>query len=205
MRTNNFWRRVAMALAALTVLAATSGCVSAGHFVDGHLKDVDAAGFKKTDPIHPVQLLFEFQSKGVDNERATVATKARVAEQIVSSGIFDQVSDTPVAGGALLTITVNNVALTDNAFAKGFATGLTFGLAGSAVSDGYIATASYTPPGSTTPITKEVRHAIHTTIGNHAPPKDAVPTPTMDAAMTLMLHQEIGHLLDDISHDAAFH
>jgi len=32
-----------------------------------------------------------------------------------------------------------------------------------------------------------------------------VPTPTMDAAMTLMLHQEIGHLLDDISHDAAFH
>ena len=113
MKNRSLWQRIAMACATLSVLAAMTGCVSAGHFVDGNLKEVNASAFKKTDPSHAVQLLFDFQTKGVDNARATSALRTRVADQIAASGVFDKVSETPVAGGALLTITFNNVPLTD--------------------------------------------------------------------------------------------
>ena len=89
-------------------------------------------------------------------------------------------------------------------FAKGFATGLTLGLAGTVACDGYIATARYTPPASAPVIAKEVRHAIYTTIGNHAPPPDATPAATVAEAVSTMLHQAISNLLNDVSHDPSF-
>jgi hypothetical protein len=200
----NRWSRWALRLVAPVLLAAMTGCISTAHFVDMHVKDVDAAQFHKPDPIHPVQLLFNFKTKGADNARATATLKARVGEQVWQSGLFDKVSDTPVAGGALLVITVDNVPQTNDATAKGVATGLTLGLAGTAVADGYTATASYTPPGVAQPIVKEFHHAIYTTIGNHAPPPDAVPVASTDEAVTKMLHQVVSNLLNDVSHDPSF-
>jgi len=199
MRTIGRWAVRAFGAAAL---AATTGC--ANFYVDGHTRDVPVAEYKKADPVHPVQFLFDFQTKGVDNARATELLKARVAAQVKESGLFDQVSETPVAGGALLTITVNNVPLTDHAFSKGFATGLTFGLAGSTVSDGYVCTASYTPPGASQPISKMARHAIHTTMGNSSAPGDAVKVASIDDGVTKMLHQVVSNVLNDMSHDPAF-
>ncbi len=204
MNFTNTVGRWALRAGGLLIAAAMTGCVSAGHFVDGNLKEIDVQQFKKTDPQHPVQVLFDFQTKGAENTRATEALKARVVDQVAASGIFSKVSDKPVDGNALLTIKINNVPITDNAAAKGFATGLTLGLAGSAVTDGYVCTANYTPPGATQAITKEVRHAIHTTIGNHEPPSNAVQTATAEAAVTMMLHQSISHLLSDVSLDPNF-
>ena len=57
-----------------------------------------------------LQLIWEFQTKGVSNARATEYLKTRVQEQFASSGLFAKVSDAPVPGGALLTATVNNAA-----------------------------------------------------------------------------------------------
>jgi len=198
------WRRLALGLGALLAAAAMTGCVSIKPYVGGGVRDVPASEYVRPNPSHAVQVLFNFQTKGVDNARATTALKARVLDQISASHLFDSVSEAPVPGGALLIVSVNNVALDDKAFSKGFATGLTLGLAGSVAGDGYIATAKYTPPAPAGVITKEVRHSILTTIGNHDAPPNATPATSMDEAVSTMLHQLVSNLLNDVSHDAAF-
>lgn len=198
------WRRLALGLGAVLAAAAMTGCMSIKPYVGGGVRDVPAAEYVKPNPPHAVQVLFSFQTKGVDNARVTAALKARVIDQISASHVFDAVSEAPVAGGALLTVSINNVALDDSAYSKGFATGLTLGLAGSVAGDGYIATAKYTPPPPAGTITRQVRHSILTTIGNHDAPAGAAPAATMDEAVSTMLHQLISNVLNDVSHDPAF-
>ncbi len=204
MKSTNVWRRMALVAMGLVVAAGMSGCISTAHFVDGSLKDIDTSQFQKPDPLHPVQVLFNFKSKGVDNPRATSELKARIVDQVGASGLFSAVSELPAPGGALLTITVNNVAVDPDAMSKGVATGLTFGLAGNVVTDGYDATASYTPPGASQPIVKQVHHAILSTVGNHAAPPNATPTANINEAVSMMLHQVVSNLLNNVSHDASF-
>ena len=63
---------------------------------------------------------------------------------------------------------------------KGLGSGLTLGLAGSEVVDGYEMTAIYTPAEGY-PVTKTYNHAIHTTIGLHSAPKGMEPLLLADA------------------------
>ncbi len=204
MQINFNWRRLALGMAGMLAAAAMTGCVSVKPYVGANVRDVPASEYVKPNPSHAVQVLFDFQSKGVDNARATAALKARVIDQVSASHLFDSVSESPVPGGALLIVTVNNVTLDDHEFAKGFATGLTLGLAGTVAGDGYIATAKYTPPAPASLISKEVRHSIYTTIGNHDAPPNTVPAASMDEAVSSMLHQAVSNLLNDVSHDPAF-
>lgn len=202
MMRSKTWLSAASRWLSLLALAALTGCAS--FYVDGATKDVEAAQFRKTDPQHPVQVLFEFQTKGVANANATSHLKAKVLEHVKQSGVFSTVSESPVDGGALLSITLNNVPLTDDAFSKGFVTGLTFGLAGSQVSDGYVCTASYTPPGAQAPVVKQARHAIHTVMGAAAAPGNATKADGIDAAVTTMTRQVVANALKDVSSDASF-
>lgn len=204
MRFEFNWRRLSLGLGAVLAAAAMTGCVSMKPYVGGGVRDVPASEYVKPNPSHAVQVLFSFQSKGVANERATTLLKTRVIDQVKASQLFDSVSEAPVAGGALLIVTVNNVPLDDSSAAKGFATGLTLGLAGSVAGDGYVATAKYTPPPPAGTITKESRHSILTTIGNHDAPAGASPAASMDEAVTTMLHQLISNVLNDVSHDPSF-
>lgn len=198
------WRRLALGLAGVLAAVVMTGCVSVKPYVGAGVRDVPPSEYVKPNPPHAVQVVFDFQSKGVDNARVTTALKARVVDQVSASHLFDAVSEAPVPGGALLILTVNNVPLDDHTFAKGFGTGLTLGLAGSVAGDGYVATARYTPPAPAGVITKEVRHSILTTIGNHDAPPNAVPAASMDEAVSNMLHQAVSNLLNDVSHDPAF-
>lgn len=129
------------ALALVTVALLTTSCAS--FYVDSATKEVPASLFKKPVTAKPVQVLFEFQTKGALNAKGTEFLKAQVIDQVKTSGLFSAVEETPVADGALLTITINNVPVTDDAFAKGFVTGLTFGSAGSQVTDGFVCTMTY--------------------------------------------------------------
>lgn len=186
----------------LSALAALTGC--ANMYVDTNTKDVDAAQFKKPVLLHSTQVLFEFQTKGVLNARATAGLKARVIDQIKSSGLFSEVSDTPVSSGALISIALNNVPLSDDAFSKGFVTGLTFGLAGNQVSDGYVCIARYTSGIDTQPIVKQARHAIHTTVGVSSAPANGIKAENLASAVTIMVRQIVSNVMNDLSHDAAF-
>ena len=195
-------RRLAV-LALTTALAMLGGCAS--YYVDGNTRDVANTQYKAPAAKRPVQLLFEFQTKGVPNARATELLKPKIRAQVESSGLFAGVSEMPAADGALLGVTLNNVPLSDDAFSKGFMTGLTFGLAGSQVSDGYICTARYTSSNGTAPATHLARHAIHTTMGATSSPGNAVKAENIDSAVSTMTRQVLSNVLNDLSQDPAFH
>jgi len=196
------WARRARLTAGLVLVAALTGCAS--FYVDSATKEVPAAQYRKTAQPQPVQVLFEFQSKGVTNARATEMLRARVVEQISNSGLFTAVVDTPTATGATLSIVLDNVPLTDDVFSKGFVTGLTFGLAGSKVSDGYVCTASYRSGPDVQPIVKKARHAIHTTLGATSEPGNAIKADSITDALTKMTRQIVSNVLNDVSQDATF-
>ena len=186
----------------LLALPILTGCASV--YVDGNTKEIDASQFKKPNPTHAVQFLFEFQTSGVPNDLVTHKLRSLVVDQVKTSGLFSSVSEDPVFAGALLTIVVNNVPLTDDITSKGFVTGFTFGVVGSSVSDGYVCTARYWANANSAPLTKQARHAIHTSLGTGSPPEGAVKAASNDEAASLMLHQIISNVLNDLSHDAAF-
>lgn len=190
-------------LAGLAVAAATlSGC--AAFYVDTTLGETKPEEIRKPAQPKPVQYLFTFQTKGQPNAQATGLLKAQVVEQVQASGLFSQVSDAPVEGGSLLNITINNVPITQDAAAQGFATGLTLGLAGSTVTDGYIGTLDYLPPAPGSKLSLTANHAIHATIGSSSPPPHAEKAESAEAAVRKMVRQLVGRGLKDLSQDPAF-
>lgn len=184
------------------LVAVLTGC--ANFYVDSNTKDVETSQFRKTEPPHPVQLLFEFQTKGVANATATALLRPRVFETVKATAVFTDVVETPVVEGALLSISLNNVQLTDDAYSKGFVTGLTLGLAGSQVSDGYVCTINYLPPGAPTPISRKARHAIHTTIGASAAPANGVQAASAEEAIHTVTRQVVSNALSSVTQAPEF-
>lgn len=196
-------RFVQRLLAACVVASAAllSGCASV--YVDTATKAVPVSELKKVAQPRPVRLVFEFQTKGAPNARATEFLKETMAEQVKTSGLFSAIDSTS-PNDAILNVTLNNVPLTEDAASKGFVTGLTFGLAGSAVTDGYICTVTYLAPGKTQPLTKTARHAIHTVLGNATAPVGAVKSEGLDVAVRTMAKEVLSNALRDLSYDATF-
>lgn len=193
------------ALFACSLLAAVAllsgGCTTL--YVDNALKDVSVQQVRKPARLQDAQLLFTFQSKGTANAKVTEHLKTQVTEIVNTSGLFATVGPDPSLSGAVLNITINNVPVTDAVFAKGFATGLTFGLVGSAVTDGYVCTVDYlTPRGSK--ISKTNRHAIHATLGAKSAPKNGIKAKNAEDAVRTMTQQVVAAGLRDLSRDQVF-
>jgi hypothetical protein len=180
-----------------------AGC--AAFYVDGNSPEVPVAQYKKPSTPPEVQLIWEFQTKGVSNARATKHLKDRVHDQIAASGLFGKVSADPVPNGALLSVTVNNIPLSDDAFSKGFVAGLTFGLAGQTVGDGYECTVRYSPAQTgSQALQRTGKHVIYTSLGTGAPPASAQKMDGIEAAVSTMLRQVISRTLNDLTQDPAF-
>ncbi|MFZ2268852.1 MAG: hypothetical protein WAV95_14855 [Azonexus sp.] len=194
--------RLVSSMVMMCLVAILSGCAT--HYVDTATTDVPLSTYKKVDQPKAVQVVFEFQTKGVPNSRATGFFKTQVVDQVKASGLFSSVEEKPVPGGTTLGITVNNVPLTDDAFGKGFVTGLTFGLAGSQVTDGYICTLDYSSDVQGSNVTKTARHAIHTVMGAKGAPNNAEPAKNIEEAVRTMARQIVGTALRDLSLDPAF-
>jgi len=190
-------------VAGLLLLAlATSGCATM--YVDNGLKTVSKSEFMAPPEPHPVQLLFTFQTKGAANARATKQLSEQVTKTVMDSGLFSSVSAEPVTGGAMLSVRINNVPVTEDAFSKGFATGLTFGLAGNQVTDGYVCTVNYQSVAGGPMLETKVRHAIHTTIGAKKAPDNGVKAKSILEAVNTMTTQIVGNGLKDLSNDPRF-
>lgn len=197
-------RRLCAAAVMGMACLALSGCLTMNSYVDPAMPNVTKANLPMVAQPHPVQVLAEFQTKGVPNATATGNVRPRVVAIASESGLFSSVSETPaVAGseGGILKITINNVVLDDHAAAKGFGTGLTFGLAGSMVTDGYVCTAAYTFNGKTTETS--LKSAMYTTIGNHAAPQGLAPMRTADAA-NLIVDRLTWNALKSLADKGAF-
>lgn len=195
---------VLRAAAALAAGAMAFGTAAAATYVDTGLPDLKPE--ERVVVVHPkpVQLLFQFKTKGAANGRATKWLKDQVVQVVQASGLFSEVTEGPASDGALVNVTIDNVPLTSDAFAKGFATGLTFGLAGTSVSDGYICTVEYLSGSDAQKITKTAHHAIHTTVGLKSAPPNGEKAPSVKAAVETMTRQIVSHALNDLAADPVF-
>jgi hypothetical protein len=171
----------------LVLLLLLSGCLTPTMYVDTALPVVRAEDLKPPSPVGPVQVIFEFRTQGTPNSAATDEIKPIVLGAIGRAGLFSQLSDTPVPDGRTLTIVINNVKLTEHGSAAAFGTGLTFGLVGTMVTDGYVCTATYRSPVGTSS-SKTVKHALHSTIGNASGPP-GVPAMQPREAITQVMEQ----------------
>jgi hypothetical protein len=188
----------------LITAALLTGC--AKPYLDPATKEIPRSEFRHITQPKPAHLVFEFQTKGAPNARATRALLDQVTQEVKESGLFASVDASVSPEVAILNITLNNVPITSSsdAAAKGFVTGFTFGLVGSSVTDGYICTISYLAPGRPTPIVKTARHAIHTTLGNASPPPEALPVADLREAVHKMTTQILSNALRDLSQDSQF-
>ncbi len=159
----------------LTIFVASlSGCISPKTYVD--------PSFSKAtyDDINPVvdkyesEILVEFQRNGKLFERANKEVRGHVERTLRATGVI-----TPSLEDANISVkvTVNNVADMGEAAAKGFGTGLTFGAAGSLVTDYYKITIEFTDSNGKK-LTENYKHALHTTIGNKSAPFNNVESTT---------------------------
>jgi hypothetical protein len=191
-------RVVRAVLLAILASVTLSGCISAKMYVDPKLPTVAKTDMPVVPNPEPVQVLFEFRTKGDANVKATGQMEPRIVSVASQSGLFSNVSTkAPTNPAGVLKITIDNVPLTDNATAKGFGTGLTFGLAGSMVTDGYICTATYMRAGQSTETT--VKHALYTTIGNHSAPMGLTamqPTDAINQVVDQMTWNALKELAD---------
>ncbi len=195
--------RRALGVLALTALAVfTTGC--ANFYVDSNIKDMSPEQVRKVASPQSAQLIFEFQTKGTANARATQELKTQVTDIVKKSGMFSSVSEGPAPGGAVVSIVINNIVLTDDVYSKGFITGMTFGLAGSTVTDGYVCTVSYLGAGSSQKVSKEVRHAIHTSLGASGTPPTGIKAAGIKEAVETMVRQIVSNGLDALAADSSF-
>ena len=201
-----FRRARSIALAAALALGFTALAAqpsAAASFVDSRLGEISAEQKATIASPQPVQLIFTFQTAGKANPKGAQFVKAQVMEALDASGAFSQISEGPVDGGAVLSITINNVPEA-GAAGKGVGVGLTFGLVGTKVTDHYICTVEYLPPAGGGKISKTVNHAIHTTIGIKEAPPEGVKAKNMKEAVFTMTRQIVGHGVNALALDPAF-
>lgn len=199
------------ALALSLILGATFGAFGghaafAASYVDPGLKDLAPDQKVTVANPQPVQILFQFQTDGAANGRATDFLKKKVLEMVMASGLFSEVVEAPVPNGAIISITINNVvkdALAD-ATAQGFVTGLTFGLKGSMITDRYIATVEYLDGAGGPKISRTLNHAIHTSLGLKSAPEGMVKSKNGTEAVMTMVNQVISNGLNQVAADQAF-
>jgi hypothetical protein len=179
-----------------------TGCMTVKSYVDPTLPVLAQEQLPKIQKPQPATVLFEFRTKGNANARATNSIRPKVMAAVADSRMFGTLSE--AAGSAdsgLLRVVIDDQADMGNAAAKGFGTGLTFGLAGSLVTDVYVCTASYTIGGKTVETT--VQHALHSTIGNHGAPQGMTAVKPQEA-VDQIVHQLVWHALQQLDQEHAF-
>jgi len=191
---------------AVAVLAGPlAACIAPTSYVDNTMKEIVPGQYQTVANPKPAQFLFDFQTKGASNSRARDELQDTVFATVKESMIFSPVSTDTQSSGAVVQVTINNVPLSDDAAVKGFMVGLTLGVAGTTVGDGYICTVQYSAGPGATPITKEVRDAIYSTIGATAPtPPHADKAPSMKEAAVRVARKCVSNALDQLVRDPAF-
>ena len=200
-------RRWTLALTSLFLIAG-SGIASAASFVGSDLSDVKPEDRAVVAHQQPVQLLFEFQTKGAPNARATKYLKQTVVDTVKDSGLFSEVDDGPAPNGAILSIVINNVVEPKDlqaAEAKGVVTGATLFLAGSTVRDHYVSTIDYSSGPTAPHVTRTARHSVIVQLGLiNSKPTDGVKAGGVKDAVFTMARQIVSNPLNAAAKDPNF-
>jgi len=162
---------------------ALTGCVSKKTYVDPSFGKASYSDVKSVSKKYNIKIIVEFQRNGKVIEAVNKTVMHHVEKTLRATGIINPLSkDSKIS----IKVIVNNIADIGRAMAKGFGTGLTFGAIGTTVTDYYDVIIIYTNENATT-ITKNYKHALHTTIGNaKAPVVDVLPTTSANAFETVI-------------------
>jgi hypothetical protein len=180
-------------LAATLSCLALTGCISSKSFVDPSVQKFSYDDLtKKAEPLK-LKLSVEFQRNGVPYPRADSTLKDNTERVLRGTGVITPAESQTVGE---IKVTVNNIADTGSAAAKGFGTGLTFGLAGSTVMDAYEMTISITANGKTINRTA-IKHALFTAVGNTSLPP-GIETVPPNVGFGRVLEQMILRALQDM-------
>ena len=193
-----------LALAAL----AWAGAAAAAAYVDAGLPDVKPADRVVIAHPQPVQVLFEFDTKGAPNARGTKLLKQTALDTIRDSGLFSDISEGPTANGAVLSVVIDNVIDPDelrDAEGKGMVTGLTFFVAGTNVTDHYVCTIDYVSGPTARKIERMAHHGVTAQLGLiNSTPDDSVKVGGLRDAQLVMVRQIIANPLNDLARDPDF-
>ena len=173
---------ISRAISILCAMLVMTACISSKAYVDPKYATLDYSSVAVAPQNATVAATFLRDGKPI--KRAQRTLQASVEEVLTKAGytIVEEGSD------ANFEVTFNNIP-EQGAFGKGFGTGLTLGLAGTAVSDFYEILIVRTQSGEA--VTREYGHAIHTTVGNAAVPVANV-TPSAN------LNDAFGDIVEDV-------
>ncbi len=174
--------RTIRTIAILISITLLSGCISMKSYVDPAFGTASYEDIRPVNKRHDARVVVEFQRNGEVFDRAQAEAENAVVRSLRATGVINPVAEGDIA----LRVVVNNIADMGEAATKGFGTGLTFGLAGSVVTDYYEISIQFTDVNGAT-VTHDYKHAIHTTVGNRAAPMENVePTSPADGFATII-------------------
>ena len=181
-----------LALFALLAALGAGPAIAAKWYVDAKLGDLKSAEIVTVSNPQPAQLLLEFQTDGVPNAKATKYVKPLAITAINARHAFTELTETPAPGGMVLTIAMNNIS-EKGAAGKGFKTGLTFGLAPLLVTDRYAVHFELLRGPGSTPISCDVEHALHLTMGKQADPTIGILVKNSQIGVQMIIDQTMAH------------
>jgi hypothetical protein len=192
-----FIRRFAM-LVALMPLVLT-GCISMKSYVDPGFAKARYEDLRKPAQPYAFKVVGKFERNGKHLPKVDKQLQGHVERVLRGSGLI--VPAESASSGEIIVV-VNNVVNTGQAAAKGFGTGLTFGLAGSLVTDYYEMRIMLNVNGKV--IEKSgYKHALHSTVGNKKGPEGLTPT-TPIAGFETIVEQMLLNALRDVQGDGQF-
>lgn len=182
------WLRSAVIALAVVISA---GCISPQSYVDPQFRETKLGDVKPAKALYPTRLEVKFLRNGEPLPAVDEQLRGDVEKALAASGVL-VVGD----GGSayLLTVVANNLGDVDEAFAKGFGAGLTFGAVGTTVTDYYEFQISLTDSQGKA-ISRDYKHAIHTVIGNDAAPVNGEQPQDLNGAFSIVVRDVVDNFL----------
>jgi len=186
-----------MRRALLVVLLAglSAGCLSVKSYVDPFLPAVGYGDLLPRRELRPAALTVAFHRNGEPASLGGSRARDEIRTVFEKSKLFSAVTEAAAGDADRFDIVLDNRGDVGDAMAKGLLTGITFGGAGSRVTDGYVFTVKFQKTG-TEPVTKVYRHAIHSTIGKADGPQGLAPMSVGDAFSKVVEGLVLNLLLD---------
>ena len=171
---------------------ALTACMSTKSFLDPSFPKISYEELQK--PLQPKKLKVtaEFQRNGKHLEKVDQSISDSTERILRASGLAIPGSD---GSDGTIHVVLNNIADIGGAVGKGLGTGLTFGLAGSLVTDAYEMQVTIKVGGKTFTRTA-VKHALHSAIGRAATPK-GIETMPLQTAFERLFEQMLLRVLKE--------
>lgn len=184
--------RFPISLALLTLCALTAGCITPRSFLDPSFPLATYDNVERLPEPISVRVVVTFERFGKHFPAAEPELQRLTERTLRGSGLLLPAKD----GAGEFQITVNNFGDAGAAIAQGFGTGLTFGLVGTTIADGYDTTVLITYGGK---LVKRVavKNGIRTAIGN-TPSTSSIETTTPAVAFERVIESIILGILVDM-------